>query len=98
MYCCAPNALRAHHARYYEVHVRSRRPDDILRVGWAMSGFRPDPAVGYGVGDDIFSWAFDGRVIRCAGRNYACTGRRNLFLASEFRLDLYMLRLKGLFR
>ena len=54
--------------------MRACGSDDVLRVGWAMSGFRPDPAVGVGVGDDIFSWAFDGKSVRTAGREWVCSG------------------------
>ncbi len=36
--------------------------------GWALSGTRTDALDGTGVGDDIFSWSFDGKYMRFAGK------------------------------
>ena len=30
------------------------------QIGWATEGFCPNSAEGHGVGDDKFSWSFDG--------------------------------------
>ena len=55
---------------YFEVHVENilRYPHTHLRVGWAStSGFTPYSTRGTaglggnGVGDDMFSWGFDGK-------------------------------------
>ena len=54
------------------MQVQSLTARDILRVGWAMAGFRPDPSVGAGVGDDVFSWSFDGQSVRTAARDFLC--------------------------
>ena len=34
--------------------------DDIFQVGWVDGVFSGDAEGGLGVGDDVYSWAFDG--------------------------------------
>jgi hypothetical protein len=50
------------HAFYYEVRLVS---GGLAQIGWAIPGFVPNSEDGDGVGDDAFSWAYDGsRSIR----------------------------------
>ncbi|XP_075257500.1 ryanodine receptor 2-like isoform X3 [Convolutriloba macropyga] len=73
---------------YFEVHVENilRYPHTHLRVGWAStSGFTPYSTRGTaglggnGVGDDMFSWGFDGKNLWTDGSSYAVQGTRSLF-------------------
>ena len=42
---------------YYECHLITER---CMQFGWAEEGFVPKSSNGLGVGDDIYSWAYDG--------------------------------------
>ncbi|VDO40897.1 unnamed protein product [Haemonchus placei] len=63
---------------YFEAEVehieKMTKEDPYLRVGWANSlGFKPFPGSGdkwgcNGVGDDFYSYGFDGRCVYFAGR------------------------------
>ena len=44
---------------YYEVQAQSA---DFLHVGWCYPEFLPDPQKGRGVGDDAFSFSFNGEL------------------------------------
>ena len=67
--------------RYYEVHVDYSLTSShgfVARSGWALNGTRSDAADGTGVGDDMFSWSFDGAYIRFAGKCIAVPRGRPL--------------------
>ena len=52
---------------YYECTLLS---DGLMQIGWASSLFRCDPVCGQGVGDHLYSWAFDG--LRMKKWNVSC--------------------------
>ncbi|KAK6101668.1 RIH domain family protein [Brugia pahangi] len=65
---------------YYEAEVehieRMTKTEPYLRIGWANSmGYKPFPGSGdgwgcIGVGDDYYSYGFDGRCIYCATKKH----------------------------
>ena len=58
---------------FYECTLLS---DGLMQIGWATNLFRCDPVCGQGVGDHLYSWAFDG--LRTKKWNVSCEtyGRR----------------------
>jgi hypothetical protein len=52
---------------YYECTLLS---DGLMQIGWASALFRCDPVCGQGVGDHLYSWAFDG--LRMKKWNVSC--------------------------
>jgi len=57
-----PDVCLTHGRWYYEVWVQ--RSNNVFQIGWADAEFRPDAAVGHGVGDCSHSWAVDGNRLR----------------------------------
>ncbi len=50
---------------YYEVMLRQEGSGKMVaQIGWATPGFKPDEFKGAGVGDDPFSFAYDGGRVR----------------------------------
>ncbi|KJH53389.1 RIH domain protein [Dictyocaulus viviparus] len=70
---------------YFEAEVehieKMTKEDPYLRIGWANShGFRPFPGSGdrwgcNGVGDDFYSYGFDGRCVYFAGKGRVVASR-----------------------
>ncbi|CAG9530378.1 unnamed protein product [Cercopithifilaria johnstoni] len=71
---------------YYEAEVeyieQMTKTEPYLRVGWANSmGYKPFPGSGdgwgcTGVGDDYYSYGFDGRCIYCATKKHVIWTRK----------------------
>lgn len=50
-------AVRGGGKWFYEVRLGSSK---VIQIGWVVPNFDPNPDIGHGVGDDDFSWAYDG--------------------------------------
>ncbi|GKZ00408.1 hypothetical protein MPSEU_000993800 [Mayamaea pseudoterrestris] len=59
---------------YYEARLLT---GGICQIGWATAGFSPDSSTGDGVGDDLYSWAYD------PSRRIKLFGERNTPYGSE---------------
>eukprot|EP00943_MAST-04B_sp_MAST-4B-sp1_P005609 g5609.t1 len=65
---------------YYEMILYEElyRNSSVGQVGWALPSFKPNSRNGEGVGDDKYSWGYDGgrQVIWINRRKYPCDGGR----------------------
>ncbi|KAH9089407.1 hypothetical protein LEN26_019190 [Aphanomyces euteiches] len=55
---CANVSVRGGGAWFYEVRIGTSK---VIQIGWVLPGFDPNPESGLGVGDDSYSYAYDGR-------------------------------------
>ncbi|OQR95028.1 HECTdomain (ubiquitin-transferase) domain containing protein [Achlya hypogyna] len=55
---CANVAVRGGGRWFYEIRIGTSK---VIQIGWVLPGFDPNPESGLGVGDDSFSYAYDGR-------------------------------------
>jgi hypothetical protein len=55
---CANVAVRGGGCWFYEIKIGTSK---VIQIGWVLPGFDPNPESGLGVGDDAFSYAYDGR-------------------------------------
>ncbi|OQR92429.1 hypothetical protein THRCLA_08712, partial [Thraustotheca clavata] len=55
---CANVAVRGGGRWFYEIRIGTSK---VIQIGWVLPGFDPNPESGLGVGDDAFSYAYDGR-------------------------------------
>ncbi|KAF0719582.1 Aste57867_932 [Aphanomyces stellatus] len=55
---CANVCVRGGGVWFYEVRIGTSK---VIQIGWILPGFDPNPESGLGVGDDLCSYAYDGR-------------------------------------
>ncbi|ETV99325.1 hypothetical protein, variant [Aphanomyces invadans] len=55
---CANVYVRGGGVWFFEVRIGTSK---VIQIGWILPGFDPNPESGLGVGDDKYSYAYDGR-------------------------------------